>query len=373
MLNRELPEIPLKRILIFRTGSLGDAIVSLPAIDAIQVAFPEARFKLLTNLPVSAKAASWDQLLGLMPRVDGTLMLPDRSSFADCLVFWRALRSWRPDGFVYLSSPRKTLTLILVEVLMRFVGVKRLIGIPWHQRQRHHRFLGKFYEHESERLLRCLMPDVSNTGRSFILKDLAVAQTGVSWDPVQILDWGDSQEYLAFSIGTKNRSNDWGDENWESLLQRLAHSHPALGLVAIGAPDERARSDALLSTWSGPIYNACGRLTILESAQLLREARLFLGHDSGPGHLAALMGTPQIGIYGARNAPGIWSPLSDVASVIMRRPPCEGCRLTRCEAHDNLCLRAISPDEVEAMAVHLLEGGTGIMDVRDIPFDAATE
>src|SRR2546427_697419 len=58
----------------------------------------------------------------------------------------------------------------------------------------------------------------------------------------------------------------------------------------IGAADERARSEALLSHWLGSGANLCGQSSVRESAAVLTHARVYLGHDSGPMHLAAAVG-----------------------------------------------------------------------------------
>ena len=47
----------IKRVLIYRLGSLGDTVVALPAFHLVAQAFPEAERRLLTNFPVQAKAA----------------------------------------------------------------------------------------------------------------------------------------------------------------------------------------------------------------------------------------------------------------------------------------------------------------------------
>ena len=46
----------LKRVLVYRLGSLGDTVVALPALHLIARAFPDAERRMLTNFPVSVKA-----------------------------------------------------------------------------------------------------------------------------------------------------------------------------------------------------------------------------------------------------------------------------------------------------------------------------
>ena len=84
-----------------------------------------------------------------------------------------------------------------------------------------------------------------------------------------------------------------------------------------GAAVERERTDHLLSHWPGKRVNLCGELSVRESAAVLRSARVFIGHDSGPMHLAAAVGIPCAAIFSARNPPGRWFPVRFPASDLL--------------------------------------------------------
>jgi len=53
-----------------------------------------------------------------------------------------------------------------------------------------------------------------------------------------------------------------------------------------------------------------------QSAAVLTEARLFIGHDSGPMHLAAAVGTPTVGLFGNNNQPRKWHPFGPTARAV---------------------------------------------------------
>jgi len=58
------PEHQVKRVLIYRLGSLGDTVVALPCFHLIARAFPDAERRLLTNFPIHAKAPPSEAILG---------------------------------------------------------------------------------------------------------------------------------------------------------------------------------------------------------------------------------------------------------------------------------------------------------------------
>jgi ADP-heptose:LPS heptosyltransferase len=122
--------------------------------------------------------------------------------------------------------------------------------------------------------------------------------------------------YIAINMGGKVLKNDWGQGHWTQLLQHLAPQYPDHGLIIVGAQEDSARAQAVGTHWQGPVVDACGRLSPRESAAAMQQARLFIGHDSGPMHLAAAMGVPCIGLFGDNNPPAKWHPYGRAHYVI---------------------------------------------------------
>jgi ADP-heptose:LPS heptosyltransferase len=155
-------------------------------------------------------------------------------------------------------------------------------------------------------------------------------------------------DYIVFSIGTKVSANDWGHQNWRQLIGTLNENRGNLSCVFVGSADEAARSDECLENWSGPRLNLCGRIAPRSSAAVLAGAKVFVGHDSGPMHLAAAAGTPCVAIFSARNPPGQWFPLGEGHDVLYRRVECRSCGLDECLVEKKRCIGSISVEEVAA-------------------------
>jgi ADP-heptose:LPS heptosyltransferase len=66
------------------------------------------------------------------------------------------------------------------------------------------------------------------------------------------------------------------------------------------------------------VVNACGRLSPRESAAAMRHAEAFIGHDSGPLHLAAAAGVSCVGLFGDINQPQRWHPPGSRHRIIHR-------------------------------------------------------
>jgi len=116
------------------------------------------------------------------------------------------------------------------------------------------------------------------------------------------------------------------------------------------------RSERLAKRWRGPVLNVCGRLSPRESAALIGKAIAFVGHDSGPMHLAASVGTPCVAIFSAQDKPGVWFPFGTRNRVLYHQTDCYGCLLQVCIARKKECIRSITVEQVVNALVEVAAG-----------------
>jgi len=101
--------------------------------------------------------------------------------------------------------------------------------------------------------------------------------------------------------------------------------------------------------------NLCGQVSVRESAALLAHARLYLGHDSGPMHLAAAVGTPCVAVFSSRNLPGEWFPYGTQHRMLYQAIWCQGCGLEVCIERNKACIRSITVDQVERHVLDVVQ------------------
>lgn len=301
-----------RRVLVYRLGSLGDTVVSLPCLHLVARSFPRAERRLLTNEPMGGKAASVELVLGGSGLVSGTAIRYPAGIRNPATLFRlrREIRAFDPDLLVYLTESRGVGAALRDMAFFRTCGIARILGAPLSNDLATHRYLAreKRWEREAERLARCLAP----LGDALLDKreswDLGFSAAERARADAALSGWAGAGNFAVFSVGTKWPENDWGDARWSQALAALSAASHGLGLVLTGSADEAGRSDALAIHWKGPVLNLCGRLPPRESALVIARARLFLGHDSGPMHLAAAVGTPAVAVFSRKNKPGIWFP-----------------------------------------------------------------
>ncbi|MBI1318944.1 MAG: glycosyltransferase family 9 protein [Candidatus Hydrogenedens sp.] len=344
-----------ERVLIFRLGSLGDTVVALPSFHLIARSFPAAERRVLANLPISPKAPSIASVLGDSGLVHGYFRYPPGLRDLPALfALWAALRRWRPALAIYLVEPRRPRAMARDVLFLKACGIGTVLAVPHGELGRHRPLAGELWESESARLARCLAGLGDAALDAPASWDLRLSEAERAAGQTLLAGWPGRGNFIAIGIGTKMQAKDWGEENWGSTLARLGQTHRGCGLVAFGSADEADRAQRLAGLWQGPTLNLCGRTSPREGAAVLAQARLFVGHDSGPMHLAAAMGVACVAVFSARHKPGIWYPHGRRHRVLYHRTSCFDCGLECCIEEGKRCLGAIAPAEVVAAANALL-------------------
>ncbi len=348
----------VKRVLIYRLGSLGDTVVALPALHLVERAFPHARRLMLTNIPVHAKAPAASAVLEGSGLVHGYLSYPvGTRSLRKLSALWWRIRRFRPHVLIYLMPARGRGSLNRDTWFFRLCGSPQIIGLPAGDRAEPALDPNtRVWEHEASRLLRCL--------RSLGDADL---HDPAAWDlrltpeenrtATDVLACFAGQPFIACGPGTKMQAKDWGQQNWRALLARLAVELPGRGLVLVGAKEDAPVSDYASAQWTGPVANLCGLLTPRETAAVLRRSELFLGPDSGPMHLAAAYGVPCAIVYASRSRRGHWFPVGNGHQVVYHTLPCSLCNLEICIENKRECITSISIAEMTSAAMKAWQFG----------------
>ena len=158
---------------------------------------------------------------------------------------------------------------------------------------------------------------------------------------------------ISIGPGSKMPSKRWPIKYFSELGLRLFENYSNVEIVIVGSNDDYDIAEQLLASWNMPNddNNFCGKLSIIGSAELIRNCDLFIGNDTGTMHLAAMVGVRCIGIFSARDYLGLWEPFGDQHITIRKKISCSGCMLTVCSKNDNACLKLISVDEVFSLVV----------------------
>ncbi len=180
-----------------------------------------------------------------------------------------------------------------------------------------------------------------------ILRDLPPPRVGIH------VGWGPQ--------GRKRRQarrlRGWNRDNFVQLIRRLTEREE-ISVVLTGSAEDARDAELVCGRIStGRVTSIAGLTRVRELAAVIKKLDLLISVDSGPCHMAAAIGTPLIVLWG----PGRLEqtrPLSSTTPIriIRHEIPCAPCQSTPMQksCRNNLCMEAISPEEVYSAARSLI-------------------
>lgn len=340
-------------VLIHRLGRIGDTMVAMPALRLIQRAFPHHRRVLLCDKAPSPRTSPQDLLRG--------------SGIIDDVIHYHLrernpIRLWRLRGeiirsdasiLVYLNLRPDAATVLRDWTFFRLCGIRRVVGMPWTADLRTPRPLANGQvEAEACRLARA----IAELGDAHLDDPaswrLSLSPTEEEEARREIAAWSGGRPFIAFDVTAKPAIREWGEDRWSQVLSRLSARYPGWGALFSGGPADLDRIHRLAALWQGPKPQSCD-LSPRRFYAWVRQARLFVGVDSGPMHLAAAAGVPVVALAAAQWPPGLWHPAGSGHTVLSADMPCGGCGLSLCP-RGNACINAIEPDAVVSACLERL-------------------
>jgi len=290
--------ITLKRILVIRTGGVGDFILSLPVIDALADAWPAAEIEILGRPAIAALAQS---------KVTRIVSIDDRR-FAR--LFTEAPLEATDAAAAYLSA---------FDTVVSFLGtpesefgrklrslVPRTLFIPPPAPGAKHavvHFLDCL-EQAGIQASKCVSPRIDLDPKD---------REGGARLLERLLGPDDTKQPIILHPGSGGRQKNWVPASFARTVQLFRR----LGWSAIlleGEADEaavRAVSDHLQPDEPRVLKDA----SLLQVAGAIACSRLIVGNDSGISHLAAALGTPLVCLFGPTD-PVVWRPLGTSVRVL---------------------------------------------------------
>lgn len=308
---RSLPSEP-RRILIVRLGSLGDVARVLPMLAGLRARFPAAEIDWI----VQQKAVS---LLMDHPQIDRLFVVPFRR-WRDVLSgeAWRLSRSMRERRYDLILDFQGSMKGTLAALLASARGSVRVGWSPAHAEE------GTFLLFHGHRA-----PPGKRVNRHLRFRCL------VDWLDVPDLpgeppryDPSDTDSVDRFVAGRSSLPRPWVlVYPWTSAAG--AHRRWDLERMRVAAREIEERTGGTAIVGWGPAEEAVARAfaesvegsalapptTVRGLCHLLERCDLYLGVNTGPMHLAALVGTPVVAVFGARSDPRIHAPIGRKAPV----------------------------------------------------------
>jgi heptosyltransferase I len=344
-----------RRLLIVRLGSMGDIIHTLPAATALRRAFPETSIGWVVE-------ERWAELLCTLseprsgPR-SARRPLVDRVHTVNTKA-WRisplSTQTWEQiaAGLSELRAQRYEVAVDLQgavrsALLARWSGAPVVYGIA----QPRENLASMFYTRQVIARGSHVVEQNLSLAEAVAKRPLEMPKIDFPLDQVVDKHCGDRLQKSVSSFALLNPGAGWGAKQWPAerygLVARRLEEDGVKSLINFG-PGEEPLVRAVESASQGTAKGIDCSLT--ELIALTRRARLFIGGDTGPLHLAAALGIPVVAIFGPTN-PARNGPFG-TRSIVLRSPASPTTHSRTAQPDPGIL--EISSDEVVAAARKLL-------------------
>ena len=351
----------IERALVIKLRHHGDVLLASPVFSALKHAAPHAEIDALVYRE-TAPMLSGHPAISVLHTIDRSLR---KRGFAARAAaegrLWAALRARHYDLVVHLTDHRRGAW------LKRLVGARYGVAPErkglWWSTSFTHRYplprasLRHTVETNLDALRRIgLWPADEDKSLSFQPGDDAHAIVATLLASHGLVHG----RFIVVHPGSRWLFKCWPAAATAALLDRLAAQ--GWPLVLTGAPDpaERALVTAIRAATQAPVIDLSGDLKLSELGAVIGAARLFIGVDSAPMHIAAAMKTPVVALFGP-SGDAEWGPWRVPHRVVASNEfSCRPCGNNGCGGSNHSdCLLTLPEARVAAAVADLLRETEG--------------
>jgi lipopolysaccharide heptosyltransferase II len=337
----------VRRILCVRLDSIGDVLMTTPAIRALRETFG-CEITLLTS-PAGAAVAPF------VPEIDDTIvfaapwMKATRGPTADAELIARLAAGHFDAAVIFTVYSQNPLP---AAYLCYLAGIPRRLA---HCHENPYALLSDWVpdpepasviRHEVQRQLDL----VATVGAHASSENLSFRVPPAAHAAVQPHIHG--RPLVVVHPGATAASRRYPPEQYARAIDLLIQETQC-DAVFTGDAHELELVDSVRVAMRFLTRSLVGELGLAELGALIAEADLLVSNNTGPAHIAAAVGTPVVDLYALTNPQH--TPWRVASRVLNHDVPCRNCYKSVCPAGHHDCLRKVTPETVAAAAVELLE------------------
>ena len=297
-------------VLVLHFGQLGDAVLSLPALDLIRDSLPAAQLAIGCGMPVGELLDIWgraDQILPLdRVQVRDTSRL---QALALMLDYVRRVRGLNPQAVLVLHPNRE------MNLVGWISGASTRMGVVFKPSLFNLLLTGRMAgrwkrQHASTTYFEAANWFCGNAPEAAV-PALPLLITGRQ---------PQRDDYIVIHTGAGNRKRALPPDAWVQVA-RILQARTGRTIAFVSGPEEPGLAEELSTQVPDSI--ARSRLTMRQLATELSRSSFFIGSDSGPGHLAAALGTPSLTLIAAHMV-ARYRPLGPRARLLRYEGPSRG-------------------------------------------------
>jgi ADP-heptose:LPS heptosyltransferase len=351
--SRRLPVSPTT-IVVLRHCFFGDYVVAIPALRMLRSAFPYARIVLLTT---ASFAVSWrdrqqdKSVFDIEPGLIDEVVI---YSSKDLLNKTNRVALRARIGYVgqavsvslcySAEGLRARLKRVLLFHLLRMpipLGLTGTRTLPMQHVLNRWRVARSDVVHQIDAAIGSVNELLSTVGCKALPLDIVSLQKVRAIHSAPIL--------IGVAPFSKQGVKQWPLERFAEVIIQLAQEMD-VRFEIYGAPTEREMALKLDGMLQGcvSVSTLCGELTPAQLRQRLESVELLICLDSGPMHVASLVGTPLVSIFSQVTLHQFWRPWGTNGSLVSTNVPCAQCNTQNgtCPLGTRDCIEGISINAV---------------------------
>ena len=331
------------RILIRASNWVGDAVLNLPALQAILRRFVGAEVIVLARELVAPIFDSIPELAGV---IGYRGLRRAGSAPSDALGFWQAVKVLRGLRFTKAYLFQNAFEAALLCFL---AGIPNRTGYSTDGRA----FLltkaipvkvGRGVHHRDYYLNMLRAAGIDCASESLPKLNVAVRDQEEADEILAGLFGGEGPGFIAICPGaTFGPAKRWPAASFAGVVDWVWEK-TGLASVVLGSSYERRLTSSVCQQAKARCFDLGGRTTLMQAAGILRRARLAISNDSGLMHLAAAVGVPVLGIFTSTD-PRATGPLGPGHRVLRASVPCSPCFRRSCRLNYE-CMSSITVEQV---------------------------
>lgn len=347
-LRDAIPVQEIRRVLVIKLRHHGDVLVSTPVFSVLKAHAPQVEIDALVY-------ADTAEMVTLHPAIDQVHVIDRKwkrlgvaGQFKAELALFQALKARKYDLIIHLTEHWRGAWICRLLKPRWSVGPampKR--GKGWKQSFTHVQPPYVLHRHMIETnldALRRLGIQPRSDERRLMLVPGSQAEAKVS---EYLRGFGlQGNDFIHVHPASRWFFKCWPVERMSALVERLQSEGHSVVLTAAPNKDEQSMVDAIQARLQQPAFSLAGRLSLKELAALTQAAKLFIGVDSAPMHIAAAVATPVVALFGP-SAEKEWGPWGVSHRIVSSGHPCRPCRIDGCGGGKlSECLNVIAVDDV---------------------------
>lgn len=348
----------MDKILVVQTAFLGDVILTLPLVQSLKSIYPTVQVDMLV-------VPSAVELLQNHPSIHQVLVFDKRGRDSGLQGFLRTVKNIRNQKYQCAIVPHRSLrsaALVSLARIPKRIGFNKSAG--WFFLHNVIRYDNSIHEVDRNMLLLGAL-GIKQTERVYPRLYPSKSDCRVVDQFMQDERFHDREMIIGIAPGTIWNTKRWFAERYSELSSKLIKD--GFSVVLIGSKeDEVLCKDIQVAIDSGRVYNAAGKLTLLQSAELIRRCRVLISNDSAPMHIAVAVRTPVVAIFGATIPEFGFSPYGEHDIVVETKGlscrPCSTHGGETCPIKTFDCMKNITAENVQRRVHELIKRKTSVND-----------